>query len=92
MNATTVTIDTEDHIRRGTVGSTFEITVLSDDADAAVSVTCIDDEVYSDDVTWPTDEQIAEVVGARVHFVDAGDHPTRAEAIYRKARTTYQSA
>jgi len=37
--------------------------------------------VECDDVEWPTTEECSAAVGMEVRFLDAGDHPTRCEAI-----------
>jgi hypothetical protein len=76
-----ITIETE--------SNTFAAAILGEDG--RVSVLCVDDDedgqpVDSDSIlAWPTDAQIAAAVGFPVRFTDAGDHPTRSEAIYSRA-------
>lgn len=76
-----ITIETE--------SNSFRAVVFDDGA--VVSVLCVDDDesgrpVDGDSIwAWPTDAQIAAAVGFPVRFRDSGDHPTRVEAIYRRA-------
>jgi len=41
------------------------------------------EDVEADEVDWPTAAQCSAAAGVTLAFFDAGDHPTRSEAILR---------
>lgn len=62
--------------------TTFSLTALSDDRYSLLAP----EGVEADACDWPTDAQCSAAAGIAMEMFDAGDHPTRAEAILRTSR------
>ena len=57
--------------------SVFDLIELSEESWSLLAPEGVD----GDEIDWPTDEQCSEAAGVTLQMHDAGDHPTRCEAI-----------